>query len=98
MVGGEGSQYFFEGDSTEIPYKMAFLKKKTKKQNKNKLNEDLSSKLLKPHQGDQIMTETYRNTPLRSQSSYSELDIQVLFRPCETEEADQCLVRYIELD
>ena len=77
---------------------MAFLKKKTKKQNKNKLNEDLSSKLLKPHQGGQIMTETYRNTPLRSRSSYSELDIQVLFRQCETEEADQCLVRYIELD
>ena len=42
---GEGSQNLFEGDSTEIPYKMteSFLKNN---QNKNELNEYLSFKLL----------------------------------------------------
>ena len=42
---GEGSQYLFEGDSTDIPFKMAdsFLKSS---QNKNKLNEYLATKLL----------------------------------------------------
>ena len=57
---GEGSQYLFEGDSTEIPYKMAesFLKNN---QNKNELNKYLSFKLLEFHQGDQTMIATYRN-------------------------------------
>ena len=54
---GEGSQYLFEGDSTEIPYKMAdsFFKNN---QNKNELKEYLSLKLLELHQGDQIMIAT----------------------------------------
>ena len=87
---GEGSQYLFEGDSTEIPYKMAesFLKNN---QNKNELNEYLSLKLLELHQGDQIMIATYRNTSLSSPSSCSELET---VRPCEAEEVDQRLVRH----
>ena len=70
---GEGSQYLFEGDSTEIPYKMAesFLKNN---QNNNKLNKYLSLKLHELHQGDQIMIATYRNTSLSFPSSCSELD------------------------
>ena len=87
----------FEGDFTEISYKMAESFHKNN-QNKNKLNEYLSLKLLKLHQGDQITTATCRNTSLSSPYSYSELDIQVLFRSCEAEEADQRLVRHIELD
>ena len=49
----KGSQYLFEGDSTEIPYKMteSFLKNN---QNKNELNEYLFLKLLELHQADQI--------------------------------------------
>ena len=88
---GEGSQYLFEGDSTEIFYKMAesFLKN-------NHIY--LSLKLLKRYQGDQIMIVTYRNTSLSSPSSCTELDIQVSVHPCEAEEADQSLVRHIELD
>ena len=72
---GEGSQYLFEGDSTEIPYKMSesFLKNN---QNKNELNEYLSLNF-ELHQGDQIMIATYRNTSLSFQFSCSELDIQV---------------------
>ena len=70
---GEGSQYLFEGDSTEIPYKMAgsFLENK---QNKNELNKYLSLKLLKLHQGDQILIATYRNISQSSPSYCSELD------------------------
>ena len=58
---GEGSQYLFEGDSTEISYKMAndFLKSN---QNKNKLNKYLPLKLLEFYHGDQTMIATYRNT------------------------------------
>ena len=49
----KGSQYLFEGDSTEIPCKMteSFLKNN---QNKNELNEYLFLKLLELHQADQI--------------------------------------------
>ena len=49
----KGSQYLFERDSTEIPYKMteSFLKNN---QNKNELNEYLFLKLLELHQADQI--------------------------------------------
>ena len=94
---GEGSQYLFEGDFTEISYKMAesFLQNN---QNKNKMNKYLSLKLLELHQGDQIMIATYRNTSLSSLSFCSELDIQVFVRQCEAEEADQCQVRHIRLD
>ena len=47
---GEGSHYLFEGDSTEIPFKMAdsFLENND---NKNNLYEYLSKKLLELHQG-----------------------------------------------
>ena len=70
---GESSWYLFEGDSTEIPYKMAesFLKNN---QNNNQLNDYLSLKLLELHQGDQTMIATYKNTSLSSPSSCSELD------------------------
>ena len=70
---GESSWYLFEGDSTEIPYKMAesFLKNN---QNNNQLNDYLSLKLLELHQGDQTMIVTYKNTSLSSPSSCSELD------------------------
>ena len=75
----EGPQYLFEGDFTDISYKMtdSFLKNN---QSKNKLDEYLSLKLLKPQQGDQVMIAACRNTSLSSPFSYSELDIQVLFR------------------
>ena len=94
---GEGSQYLSEEDSTEIFYKMAesFLKNN---QNKNKMNEYLSLKLLERYQGDQIMIVTYRNTSRSSPSSCTELDTQVSVHPCEAEEADQSLDRHIELD
>ena len=89
----EGSQYLFEGDSTEIPYKMAesFLKNN---QNWKELNHYLSLKLLELHQGDQIMIATYRNTSPSSPSFCSELDTVVSVRSCEAEEADQRLVRH----
>ena len=47
---GEGSQYLLEGDSTELPFKMAesFL---SNSKNKDKLNEYLAGKLLELHQG-----------------------------------------------
>ena len=69
----ESSRYLFEGDSTEILYKMAesFLKNN---QNNNQLNDYLSLKLLELHQGDQTMIATYKNTSLSSPSSCSELD------------------------
>lgn len=89
---GEGSQYLFEGDTSEIPYKMAegFLKNND---NKNKLYEYLSLKLLDLHLGDQLMVVIYKNTSLSSPSPRSELDTQVSVRPSEAEEADQRLVR-----
>ena len=89
----EGSQYLFEGDSTEIPYKMAesFLKNN---QNWKELNHYLSLKLLELHQGDQIMIATYRNTSPSSPSFCSELDTLVSVHSCEAEEADQRLVRH----
>ena len=40
------------------------------------------------------MIATYRNTSLSSPLSLSELDSQVLVRPCEAEEADESLVRH----
>ena len=90
---GEGSNYLFEGDSTEIPFKMAdcFLKNND---NKNNLYEYLATKLLELYQGDQIMITTYRNTTLCSQSACLELDQHTCVRPCESEEADQRLVRH----
>ena len=89
----EGSQYLFEGDSTEMPYKMAesFLKNN---QNWKELNHYLSLKLLELHQGDQIMIATYRNTSPSSPSFCSELDTLVSVRSCKAEEADQRLVRH----
>ena len=64
------------------------------KQPKQEWTERLSLKLLRLHQGDQIMIATYRNTSLSSPSSCSELDPQFSVRPCEAEEVDQCLVRH----
>ena len=89
---GDGSKYLFEGDSTEIPLRMAenFLKNS---ENENQLNEYLAKKLLELHQGDQLMIVIYRNTALSSQSCV-ELDENVPVRPCTAEEADQRLVRY----
>ena len=89
----EGSQYLFEGDSTEMPYKMAesFLKNN---QNWKELNHYLSLKLLELHQGDQIMIATYRNTSPSSPSFCSELDTLVSVCSCKAEEADQRLVRH----
>ena len=89
----EGSQYLFEGDSTEMLYKMAesFLKNN---QNWKELNHYLSLKLLELHQGDQIMIATYRNTSPSSPSFCSELDTLVSVRSCKAEEADQRLVRH----
>ena len=92
---GDGLQYLFEGDSTEISYKMAESFLKTN-QNKNKLNKYLPLKLLEFHQGDQIMTATYKNTSQQitsSPSSCAELKTQVSVRPCKAEEAHQRLVR-----
>ena len=90
---GEGSQYLFEGYYTGICHNIArsFLKNI---QNKNKLNKYLSLKLLKPHLGDQIMNEKYRNTSLRFSSSCTELDTQLSLRPCKAEEGVQHLVRH----
>ena len=90
---GEGLQYLFEGDYTGIPHNIArsFIKNI---QNKNKLNKYLSLKLLKPHQGDQIMNEKYRNTSLSFPSSVSDLDTQLSLRPCKAEGGDQHLVRH----
>ena len=88
---GEGSQYLFEGDSTEVPFKItdSFLKSS---ENKNKLNEYLATKLLELYQGDQILVFTYKNTALTSQPSCPEFDQHFLVRPCKGEEADQRLV------
>ena len=90
---GEGSQYLFEGDSTEIPFKMADTLLKSS-ENKDKLNEYLATKLLELHQGDQILVVTYKNTALTSQPSCPELDQHFPVRPCEAEEADQRLERH----
>ena len=94
---GEGSQYLFQGYSTDIFYKMAvsFLKNN---QNNNKMNEYLCFKLLELHQDNRIMIATYRNTSLSSPSSCLELHLQVSVRLCEAEKAGQRLVRHIELD
>ena len=62
------------------------------------MNEYLPLKLLELHQDDQVMVAAYRNTTLSFPSSCSELDIKVSVRPCEAKEADQRLVRQIELD
>ena len=62
--------------------------------NKNNLYEYLATKLLELYQGDQIMITTYRNTTLCSQSACLELDQHTCVRPCESEEADQRLVRH----
>ena len=70
---GESSHYLFEGDSTEIPFKMADSFPKSS-ENKNKLNEYLATKLLELHQGDQILVVTYKNIALTSQPSCPELD------------------------
>ena len=90
---GQGSQYLFEGDSTEIPFNMAdsFLKHDY---NKNKLYEYLGTKLLEIHQGDKILVATYQNTSLISHLTCLELDQPVSVRPCESEEADQRIVRH----
>ena len=69
----------------------SFLKNNQKK---NELNKFLPLKLLELHQGDQIMIVTYISTSLNSSSSCSEFDTQVSVRPCEFDEADQCLVRH----
>ena len=93
MARGEAPEYLFEGDFTELPFKMAeqFL---SNSENKDKLNEYLAKKLLELHQGDQMLVVTYKNTSLVSQPSCSELDQHVPTRPCEAEEADQRLVRH----
>ena len=90
---GQGSQFLFEGDATEIPNLMgeSFLKND---RNKTELNEYLSLKLLELHQGDLIMVASYQNTALSFPSSCSEMDTPVSVRPCEAEEADQRLVRH----
>ena len=83
----------YEGDSTEIPFKMAesFLRNS---ENKNRLNEYLAEKLLELHQSDQMLVVTYKNTSLTSEPSCLELDQHLPVRPCEAEEADQRLVRH----
>ena len=93
MGRGEGPGYLFEGDLTELPFKMAenFL---SNSENKDKLNEYLAKKLLELHQSDQMLVATYKNTSLVSQTSCSELDQHVPVRPCAAEEADQRLVRH----
>ena len=58
---GEDLQHLFEGDSTEIRYKMAESFLKTNR-NKNKLDIYFPLKLFKPRQGHQIMIATNRNT------------------------------------
>ena len=63
---GEGSQYLFEVDSTDIAE--SFLKNN---ENKNKRKKYLSLKLPKLHHSDQIMIATYRNTSLSFPSSWS---------------------------
>ena len=91
---GEGSKYSFEGDSTEIPFKMAgnIL---SNSENKDILNEYLATKLLELyHQSDQMLVATHKNTSLASRTSCLELDQHVPVRPCTAEDADQRLVRH----
>ena len=68
MGRGESPGYLFEGDLTELPFKMAenFL---SNSENKDKLNEYLAKKLLELHQSDQMLVATYKNTFLVSQTS-----------------------------
>ena len=89
---GEGSQYSFEGDNTEIPFRMAdnFLKNSC---NKNKLNEYLARKLIELHQGHQVFVVTFKDTALSVPSLCEELDQCLPVRPSQLEKADQRLVR-----
>ncbi len=90
---GQGPRYSFEGDLTELPFKMAenFL---SNSENKDEMNQYLAKKLLEFHQSYQLLVATYKNTSLVSQTSCSELDQHVPVRPCGAEEADQRLVRH----
>ena len=76
---GEGSQHLFEGSSTEIPYKMA---------------ESFLKKQPKQEWTERIFVFQIALNSLSPPSSCSELDTQVSVHPCETEEADQRLVRH----
>ena len=90
---GDGSKYSFEGDSTELPFKMVenFL---SYSENKDELNEYLAKKLIELHQSDKMMVATYRDTSLVSHSPCSELEQYVPVGPSGAEEEDQRLARH----
>ena len=91
---GAGSRFVFEGDETPIPNNMAegFMKCS---ENKNDLNEYLGKKFIELHQGPQLLITTWRDTVICSSNLEPINHPDVTITKCQSEEADQRLIRHV---
>lgn len=91
---GSGSMFAFEGDDTVIPSNMeqTFMKESN---NKNQLNEYLAKKLIEVHQGPKLLIATWKDTILCSFDSEPVNHSDVSITKCQSEEADQRIIRHV---
>ena len=91
---GSGS-FVFEGDDTVIPSIPSIPSNMKESNNKNQLNEYLAKKLIEVHQGPKLLIATWKDTILCSFDSEPVNHSDVSITKCQSEEADQRIIRHV---
>ena len=89
---GSGSRFLFRGETT-LPKFMGdnFLKNS---ENKNDLNEFLAQRFIELHQGNKILIVSFKDTVLYKPSTHAINLPDTSISECQSEEADQRLIRH----